>query len=232
MAIAAFMDDIFDAFGWTEQNNLSNLIGWDDEDFTHATDTPLEMVRSFLEGFIRLTMIFRRRAFKLIGLKYSGEEIGSSFDEGINTAVSSHLNCIEALVSIGESVLKRLKATPVTETIGSLIVTGLTLSHVDLSPTETCLDNDRDMEGHYLGLNCLTHSPILIDATRYEVLIKKASCLPQLRLMRFKEHCGIFQSHCVEHDPAVSSLFLSPPSSEVQTVVKGLFLRQLVESSE
>ena len=218
-----------------EQDDLHKLVGWDDEDFTHAEATPLYLIGTILEGFNRLNYQFRCRAYKLLGSKFSADNIDDTLNAEIDASISSHLNCTNTLLAIGESVLKRLKATPVTESIGSLLVTGLTLSFVEPSSNLAYLDQDNDNEGTYLGdylqeVNC--YSPSILDARRYADLIINGSQLAQHRIQRFKNNFGITSNHEIELDAIISSFFLSPPSARALTVVKGLFLRQLVETNE
>ena len=227
--ISAFIGDVFDSTGWEERESLRELVGWEDEDFTHAEETPLQLVRSILDGLARLSHQFRIRASSLLQEKYSSEELNEMVDEDLNTAAVSHMNCTRTLVAIGESVLKRCKANPVTETIGSIIVTGLTLSSME--PSSNMMYLDSDIEGHYLGQGQGTGQS-LIDAMRYAELVTHASNLRHRKLAQFKERCNIHSKHEVNNDPIVVTLFLSEPSLGVQTVVKGLFLRQLVETHE
>jgi len=234
LVMCAFLSDLFDSADWEEHENLHELIGWEDEDYTHAKDTPLDFLRVLLNGLNRLNYQFRCRIFSLLRRKYAAEEVEDSVNEELDAAVRSHLNCTHALVAIGGSVLKRCKATPVTETIGSLIVTGLVFSSIDpLSKSGLYPDLylDGDIESHYIG-NIQGYSQTVIDATRYSQVITQASHLSQRRLEQFKELCEINPNHKIEDDETVQSLFLSPPSFGIQTVVRGLYLRQLVESHE
>lgn len=130
-------------------------------------------------------------------------------------------------------------------------MTGLTVSCHDPHPNCPYLDYDNDVEGSYLGQILKPRSngnykdfdeegtyfsqtcgTTLLDITRYESIVTQASNLPQQKLNRFKKHCGVHEDHEIELDELVSSMFLSPPSTHVVIVVKGLFNRQLVETYE
>ena len=238
--LSAFLKDVLTSRGWEEAEDLKDIIGWNDDDFTMAKDTPLDLVNTILEGLSRLCYQFRCRIWELLKLKYSSSSSSDGvaggrndrIDEELYATVQSHLNCRDVLISISESVLKTCPATPVTETMGSLLVTGLTLSSIDPLVDHAWYLNG-GVEGRYIGLKAHVHIRSLLDATRYADVISYASVASENRLHQFIDHLGlIHSSHKIENDEIISHLFLSPPPISVQVVVRGLFLRQLVETNE
>ena len=242
--LSAFLKDVLTSRGWEEAEDLHDIIGWNDDDFTMAKDTPLDLVNTILEGLSRLCYQFRCRIWELLKLKYSSSSSGSNssthvaeekndrVDEELYATVRSHLNCRDVLISMSESVLKTCPATPVTETMGSLLVTGLTLSSIDPLVDHAWYLNG-GVEGRYIGLKAHVHIRSLLDATRYADVISYASAASENRLHEFRGHLGLIHtSHKIENDEIISNLFLSPPPISVQVVVRGLFLRQLVETNE
>ena len=229
LILCSFFRYLFDSTDWIEVEDLQVLIGWNDDDYTVAKDTPFDLIRTILHGLSRLNYQYRCRIVELLRIKYGAELINDKVKHDLSSTVKSHVHCTRALVSIGEIVLKSCRATPVTESIGSIIVTGLTFSSIlPLKDDYWYLDND--IEGNYIGsMNGSGRS--LIDVTRYADCITYSLHLRANRLMMFKKHLEIHAKHNIEEDMVVSHLFLSQCPS-VQNVVRGLYLRQLVESNE
>lgn len=235
--LSAFLKDVLTSKHWEEAEDLHDIVGWNDDDFTMAKDTPLDLVNTILEGLSRLCYQFRCRIWELLKLKYSSSsthvaETNDRVHEELYATVRSHLNCRDVLVSMAESVLKTCPATPVTETMGSLLVTGLALSSIDPLVDHAWYLNG-GVEGRYIGSKAHVHIRSLLDATRYADKISYASVASEKRLHQFRDHLGpIHSSHKIENDEIISNLFLLPPPMSIQAVVRGLFLRQLVETNE
>jgi len=233
MVLNTFFKDVLTSGGWEEAKDLHDIVGWNDDDYTMAKDTPLDFVTAILEGISRLNYQYRYRILELLKVKYRHAAINASVDEELHSVVRSHLNCTDALVLMSASILKSCPATPVTETIGSLLTTGLVLSTIDsLHEYEWFLNESN--EGKYIGSNQKEHIRPLIDATRYADTVTYASVLFEQRLHQFKGRLGTLHpaAHKIEEDDIVAKLFLSPAPISVNTVVRGLFLRQLVETNE
>jgi hypothetical protein len=230
LILCSFFRSLLDSTGWKEVDDLQMLIGWNDDDYTMAMDTPFHLIRAILDGLSRLNYQYRCRIVNLLRIKYANNElVREDVDKDLHAVVKSHIYCTRTLVCIGEIVLKSCRATPVTESIGSILVTGLTLSSIfPLTDHYWYLDND--IEGNYIGsMNGSGRS--LTDVTRYADCVARASYLKETRIMMFKRQFGIHPNHQIEEDGIVSNLFLQPLDS-IQTVVRGLYLRQLVESNE
>jgi len=229
LILCSFFRFLLDSTGWKEVEDLELLIGWNDDNYTMAKDTPFDLIRAILDGLSRLNYQYRCRVKNLLRIKYANEVVNVNVNDDLCAVVKSHIHCTRTLVSIGEMVLKSCKATPVTESIGSILVTALTLSSIfPLNDGYWYLEND--IEGTYIGsMNGSGRS--LIDVTRYSDCVTRASYLKEERIRLFKRQFGIHEKYKVQDDAIVTYLFLTPLVS-VQNVVRGLYMRQLVESNE
>jgi hypothetical protein len=229
LILCSFFRSVLDSTGWKEVEDLQTLIGWNDDDYTMEKETPLDLIRAILDGLSRLNYQFRCRVTHLLRLKYPNEIVNEKVKDDLYAVVKSHIHCTRALVSIAEIVLKSCKATPVTESIGSILATGLTLASIfPLKDDYWYLENA--IEGTYIG-SMDGSGRSLLDVTRYTDCVTHASCLKEARKMMFKRQFGIHENQNIEEDIIVSNLFLTPLDS-IQNVVRGLYLRQLVESNE
>ena len=228
--LSAFISDLFTRNGWKEAEDLHEICVWDDESYTMAKDTPLDLTTALLEGLARLNFQFRHRIVKLLNKKYKNDQRDAMLDDDINTTVESHINCTNALVSIGEIVLKSCPATPVTESIGSIIVSGLAISTIPPFKDHNWY-RFGVVEGKYIGQYC--HLDSILNPLRYSDRISNACSNIKKRTQIFEEMLGLGElSENMRNDPIIQQIFLATNHTHVVKVVRGLFLRQLVETNE
>ncbi len=224
--MSTFVESLLESSGWGECDDLQNLIGWDpDDDPAHS----IELLSILLHALVNRNHSERRKIFELIRLKYKEKNLRSILEEDLRVSVSSHRMFTQAIIDVGKSVLLRCPANPTTETIGSIVASGLLLATI-IPPLRYSSGQIPHGEGQYLGSNGFFRS--FIDAHRYADAISQATTASQRKYDNFRKACDIHRAHNISNDDIVQTLFISPPSDEIQTVMKGLFLRQLVETHE
>jgi hypothetical protein len=138
----------------------------------------------------------------------------------------SYENCLKCLLYIGETFLLRLLPSDgVCEAGGYLVKALVTLLNSEYFPFTAYSSNE------YLG-SISTEGrkfPSVISVTRYSDMITLASKVPERRLKETQQLLLCTDLDVLTQDSTVKTIFLSPVSKEISTVVRGLFLRQLVD---
>ena len=246
ISICSFLNRIFDQEGWKEVEDMNELNGWDPEEPENPSRVILIM--SLLRGLVGHNNILRFRLTSLLRLKYSGDQILTKYNNDIDTCAASHRFCIQGLLSIGDSVLLRFPANPVTASVGSLLAGAITLSCiVPMSwdrykkwyPSyDPFFFSTGLLDGAYIGRiynsSSIVNGHSIMDIERYAECIRNASNRYHARFDALKTDIGISVSneHDVDHDLMFRQLYLQPASPEMLSIVNGLFLRQLVETNE
>lgn len=246
ISICSFLNRIFDQESWKEVDDMNELNGWDPEE--PETPSRTTLIISLLRGLVGHNNILRFRLTTLLRQKYSGDHTIKEYDENIDACAASHGYCIQALLSISDSVLRRLPANPVTASVGSLLLGSLALSCIVPMPWDRYKKwyPSYDpfffvagmLDGAYIGRiynsSSLVNGRSIMDVQRYAECIRNASNRYHTRLDALKTDIGITESHNfdIENDVFFRQFYLVPSSLEMVTIVKGLFLRQLVETNE
>ncbi|KAL3795637.1 hypothetical protein HJC23_002044 [Cyclotella cryptica] len=134
----------------------------------------------------------------------------------IERATASFNNCIEAIVDIGERVLLTLPTNSQTSLLGGLIVRAFLEAHIESEVLDTIGDDQL-----YLARDGNSHLRSIIEPLRYADAISNASVNPVWD-----------PSHSAKYDDknvASVSQLIGQPSQDVQDLVKGLFVRNLVD---
>lgn len=194
--------------------------GWEDEvDFRSRS---LDLVFVLIEGF-GMHAAQDRQKLKDI-LQQTRSECES--DKMISTikledCAASYYNSLKGLVGIGRSTLRFLPADEYTAGLGGILIRTLVAAFInepiDASPQGTYVVKDSNLS--------------LIEPKRYSDMIVGASQLQQRRYkdaQTFLEGCDMEK---IETNPLVGPIFLSDPPQDVLNVVRGLFLRQIVDVS-
>ncbi len=149
---------MLESAGWGECDNLQNLIGWDpDDDPAHSID----LLSILIQALVDRNHLERRKIFELIRLKYNEKSLQSIPEEDLNASVSSHRMFTQAIIDVGKSVLLRCPANPTTETIGSIVASGLLITTI-IPPLRDSSGITTQGEGRYLGKH--EFFPSFIDA--------------------------------------------------------------------
>ena len=206
-------------FSYTEGDDLP--YGWEDE-VDHRSRL-LDLVFPLIEGLgihasqdrIRLKSTLQRMHAELSG---DNESILSREKDN---AAESYWNCTQCLVGIGRCILRLLPSDEYTAEIGGILFRAIVAS---------CINSQisNDPQGTYVvkGKNLS-----LLAYRRYSDMIMNGSNLYHRRY----SDAEIFLKNCdmekLESDPIVQEIFLSPPPQDLLNVTRGLFLRQMVETS-
>jgi len=139
------------------------------------------------------------------------------------------------LVRIGEATLIRLPADIITERIGSYLVKYLFLSSNDFIPEDKYSRDEmlwygEDAPEEPMSAFLYNHLESIRSYTRYAdainpTVMKNRKFDDVKRIMGCSSNNDSWFS-----DPVIRDVFLASPSKDVQNVVKGLFLRQLVDT--
>jgi hypothetical protein len=225
---------------------MNELNGWDPEE--PEKPSRVILIMSLLRGLVGHNNILRFRLTSLLRLKYSGDQILTKYNNDIDACVASHRFCIQGLLSIGDSVLRRFPANPVTASVGSLLAGAITLSCIvpmlwdrykKWYPSyDPFFFSTGLLDGAYIGRiynsSSVVNGHSIMDIERYAECIRNASNRYHARLDALKSDIGISVSN--EYDVGLDlmfrQLYLQPASPEMLSIVKGLFLRQLVETNE
>lgn len=246
ISICSFLNRIFDQESWKEVDDMNKLNGWDPEE--PETPSRINLVISLLRGLVGHNNILRFRLTTLLRHKYSRDHAKTEYNENIDKCAAAHGYCIRGLLSIGDSVLRRLPANPVTASVGSLLVGALALSCI--VPMQWDRYNKwypsydpfffaaGMLDGAYIGRIYMNSSIVngrnVMDIQRYAECIRNSSNRYQARLDALKSDIGIalFRISDIENDDMFRQFYLLPSTLEMLTIVKGLFLRQLVDTNE
>ncbi len=233
--LVAFTIHLYEVSGWKEVEHMKELIGYDEDQSIVHSDKPFHFIKYLITGLGVKTYEDRCRLKTLMRWKYhssNGIEDKScpSLDEEIDAVSKSHLCSLNALVRIGKATLLRLPADVITEHIGSCIVRFIVLSSMDLIPHVSCSRFDAVPTGTtFIGNRFGGLNQSITQETRYKSGINAA----EMKSRRLDDIKRTFMNLCntdgLENDAVMREVFLSPPSVELQNVVKGLFLSQLVD---
>jgi len=223
--IGAFTTHQFEAIGFVELDGGDELLGCWHDDFDVEY---LNLVTHTVIGLGILAHTVRYRMKKILREAYAttGGENTAELQAELRKLSSSYRNCLHVLVDIGEQCLHRLPANDQTANLGGYIVCALVTMLSDEIPLTL---NKLAPISEYIGNECKT-KPLLINPTRYSDLITNASDQRSLRMEEVRKSV-LFD--CVpesEDDETVREVFLAPVSQDVRDVVRGLFLRQLVDT--
>jgi len=224
--ISAFAIQQYEAIGFIELDGGDELLGCWHDDFDVEY---LNLVTHIVIGVGVHAHTMRYRMKKMLQKAYSktGGDNTPDVQAELKKLSSSYRNCMRILVDIGEQSLRRLPANEQTANLGGYIVCALVTMLSDEIPLSL---NKLTPVSDYAGNQCKT-KPLLINPMRYSDLITNASNQQSLRLEEVRK---IVLTDCVvdsENDEIVRDVFLSPPPKDVQDVVRGLFLRQLVDTN-
>lgn len=129
LCVCSFLNRIFDLEGFKAADDMIDLIGWDPDVPNEGSSTGVIcFVISIMRGLVGHNNILRSRLTSLFSKKYSQEEIDQEYDKEIDICAVAHKNCIRGLLTLGESILRRIPANPLTNRLGSLITGALSLS--------------------------------------------------------------------------------------------------------
>jgi hypothetical protein len=225
---------------------MKSLIGYDDDDSVSHDDKPYRIINWLITGLGVKAYEDRCRLKTLMRWKYSNSSSKvtstdnnnqksssqSSLDDEIDAVSKSHLLSLNTLVRIGKITLKRLPADTVTEYIGSRLVRCLVVPSIDLIPHKISSRFDVCSKGRHLfiGDKFGGYNESIINENRYSnginPFVLKKKRLYDIKRTFLDESCNANE---LEDDLLFQQIFLSPPSTELQNVVKGLFLSQLVD---
>jgi hypothetical protein len=175
----------------------------------------------------------RLAKYKLVSLlrqKYSSKSSPNNdetYDDGhISRLSCSYENCVRCLVLIGETFILRLQPSYVVAMLGGFVVKALV----------TVLNGEYFPLGAFAGTQYLgTYNTVgrsfltLLSVTRYSDMVILASKMPEMRLREIQDLLLCTDHQLLKEDSIIMKVFLSPLSKEIDTVVRGLFLRQLVD---
>ena len=146
-------------------------------------------------------------------------ECGDEDDlELIKKTTDSYINCIRALVSIGESTIRRLPPNTRTAQLGGAIVRALVLANID-------------------GADSIAHNPGYIGKKAESVLLKKSVASLTRYSDAVRDAAANVSYECfITNTPTIIKVCKGKviknevPVKDVRDVVRGLFLRDLVDT--
>ncbi len=231
--IVGLIVHLFNIAGWNEVEKLTDLMGYDDDDSVNHSDKPYQLIIRIITGVGVKAYEDRCRLKCLLRWKYDTKKRteNQALEEEIYAVKESHLKSVDTLVRIGKVASRRLPADTVTEHIGSKIVRFLVLSSIDLIPHENCARSDACSEQD-LFIGDRFGEGINESITNYNRYVE-GICEFKMKDRRLHDIKRTFldfvEIENVESDDLINEVFLSPPSRELQLVVKTLFLSQLVD---
>ena len=235
--IVGFVVHLFNVAGWNEVDEMTDLMGYDDDDSILHNDKPHNFIFMLINGVGVKAYEDRFRLKTLLKWKFQSPPSSSSLstlkalEEEIQAVKESHLIAVNTLVEIGKVALMRLPADTVTERIGSRIVRFLVLSSIDLIPHERFHRSDC-IPKHDVFIGDLFGEGINESITNYN---RYVDCMHAFKMKKRRLHditrtfLDFVDVAEIESDELISEVFLSPPSMELQNVVRALFLSQLVD---
>lgn len=234
--LVGFVHHLYDSCGWEEKEHMKELIGYESDDTIRHGDKPLKLLFGIINGLGIKAYIDRCRLKTLLRWKYSTAGCDDpELSKEIYAIAQSHLLSVDALVSIGKTSLIRVPADSLTEFTTSRLVRNLVISSIDLIPhsdfTKSHVLTHHSLQSRFIGHNFTGRNELLTNENRYSESINNAFAIRKRRLLDIKKS---FLDSCstdkLEDDDIIQKIFLSPPSKELQNVVRGLFLSQLVET--
>jgi len=167
----------------------------------------------------KLVILFRRKFSSS-----SSDDYGH--DAHITRISDSYGNCIRCLAYIGETFILRLEPSYMVAMLGGLVVKALvTVLNSEYIPFEAF--SGTQYIGSYDGVG--RNFPTLLSFNRYSDLISVASTVPEMRLRDAQDLLSCTNPQKLKDNSIVLKVFLSPVTNEVATVVRGLYLRNLVD---
>lgn len=205
----------------TRRTAAGQTEGWHRPCENSGRQIRINLLIAIVNGLRRHAIADRLRLEKVLCEKNAVPD-GSTGDHGvgpfalIDRTTASFNTCVEAIVDIGERVLLKLPTNSQTCLLGGVIVRALLEVHIESDVLSTIGDDQL-----YLARdsNCRLRS--IISPYRYADAISKASENPIL-----DPSCS---TKCVDRNVASVSQLIGEPSHDVQDIVKGLFVRNLVD---
>ncbi len=235
--LVAYVQYLCEGSGWKKVEHMIDLIGYDEEaSINHNNDKPHTLINAVITGLGLKALEGRNRLKTLLRWKYSTSGcVTSAVSKEIEAVSQSHLLSVDALVRIGKIQLMSFPADPLTEILGSRLVRHLLLNSIDLLPHSqfhghlACPEDSCSLNV-FIG-DRFPENISITNEYRYADGLTNEFKAKNQRLMdiekSFLENCNMDE---VVEDSVIKKIFLSGPSQELQNVIKGLFLSQLVDT--
>lgn len=176
------------------------------------------MVCSLVDGLGCRAAKERTRLKKLVDMSQLAGGDATAQKELLYRTVASYHNCIRALVSTGEHAIRRFPPSTRFSEVGAAIVRALVLASVDHDPsmlTDT---------GYIGGSIANSGGKNLIEPTRFADAVTKAA----ENVREVSDNLSAVPPDATIED-VVRQVLVSAPHRDVHDVIKGLFLRDLVD---
>lgn len=217
----ALVIDQYNTAGFSYKDGDDLPFGWEDE--VDYRSRLLDLVFPLIEGLgVRAAQDRGRLKTTLqkIHAQLGGENERILSSEKVNVA-KSYFNCIQSLVGIGRCTLRFLPSDEYTAEIGGILFRAVVSS---------CINSqiNNDAQGTYVVKD---KKLSLIACRRYSDMIMDGSNLHQRRYTDAEFFLNDCDMGIIASDPIARQIFLSAPPQDLLNVVRGLFLRQMVDTS-